>query len=162
MMFPIFLFLMVLSPLFIPVGVTVVGEYDNSHPACCSTSPPVPPRRRPATGHRVTQLSHSSVTPCVTLDACQNPWREAVGASDPGIFGAYRGWVGHVGHQGISRDLTEQPGLEVLQRLPQFGPSIHHEGPIGRDWFANGQATQDKQLQGRPRTGSHPTDAGWG
>jgi hypothetical protein len=29
MLFPIFLFLMVLSPLFIPVGVTVVGGYDN-------------------------------------------------------------------------------------------------------------------------------------
>jgi hypothetical protein len=29
MMFPIILFLMVLSPLFIPVGVPVVGEYGN-------------------------------------------------------------------------------------------------------------------------------------
>ncbi len=49
--------------------------------------------------------------------------REAVDASDPGSLGAYRGWVGHVGHQGISRNLTEQPGLEVLQGLPQFGSS---------------------------------------
>jgi hypothetical protein len=29
MMFPIILFLMVLSPLFIPIGVTVVDEYGN-------------------------------------------------------------------------------------------------------------------------------------
>ena len=75
--------------------------------------------------------------------------REAVETSDPGLFGAYRGWVGHVGHQGISRNLTEQPGLEILQGLPQFGPSVHHKGPIRRDRFANGPATQDKQLQGR-------------
>src|SRR6202045_5557530 len=75
--------------------------------------------------------------------------REAVEASDPGIFRAYRGWVGHVRHQRISRNLTEQPGLEVLPRLPTFGSSVHHKGSIGRDRFANGPATQDEQLQGR-------------
>jgi len=52
---------------------------------CCSPGPPVPrgppvpPGSRPATGRRVTQLPHSSVTPSVTLDACQDPadadWR---------------------------------------------------------------------------------------
>jgi hypothetical protein len=75
--------------------------------------------------------------------------REAVEASDPGLFGAHRGWVGHVGHQRIGRNLTEQTGLEVLQGLPQFASSVHHKGPICRDRFANGLATQDKQLQGR-------------
>src|SRR5260370_31492741 len=75
--------------------------------------------------------------------------REAVEPSDSGIFGAYRGWVGHVGHQGISRNLTEQPGLEVLQGLPQFGSTVHHKGPICRDSFADGLAAQDEQLQGR-------------
>ena len=70
--------------------------------------------------------------------------REAVEASDPGFFGAYRGWVGYVGHQGIGRNLTEQPGLEVLQGLPKFGLGVHHKGPIRRDRFANGLATQNK------------------
>jgi hypothetical protein len=46
--------------------------------------------------------------------------REAVEASDPGFFGAYRGWVRDVGHQGVRWDLTEQPGLEVREGLAQF------------------------------------------
>src|SRR6202008_2907088 len=70
-------------------------------------------------------------------------------ASDPGVFGAYRGWVGHIGHQGIRRNLAEQPGLEVLHGPPQFGPGIHHKGSICRDRFADGPATQDQKLQGR-------------
>jgi hypothetical protein len=51
----------------------------------------------------------------VVLPYTNDDQREAVETSDPCLFGAYRGWVGHVGHQGISRNLTEQPGLEVLQ-----------------------------------------------
>jgi hypothetical protein len=85
----------------------------------------------------------------VVLRYTNDDQREAAEASDPGFFGAYRGWVGDVGHQGVRRNLTEQPGLEVLQGLPQFGFSVHHKGAVRRDWFANGPAPQDKQFQGR-------------
>ena len=64
--------------------------------------------------------------------------QEAVEASDPGSFGTHRGWVGYVGHQRTGRNLTEQPGLEILQGLPKFGFGVHHERPIRRDRFANG------------------------
>src|SRR6478752_8696089 len=40
-------------------------------------------------------------------------------ASEPGPLGAYRGRVGHVGHQGVRRNLTEPPSLEVLEGLSQ-------------------------------------------
>ena len=54
MLFPIVIFLIVLSPLFIPVGVTVVHEFGNwrsnrvARPA--RSLPPVPPRCRPGAG----------------------------------------------------------------------------------------------------------------
>ena len=59
--------------------------------------------------------------------------REAIEASDPGLLGPYRCWVGDVGHQGIRRNLTEQPGLEVFQGLPQFGlvDTDGVRGPMG-------------------------------
>src|SRR4029077_10821204 len=75
--------------------------------------------------------------------------KRAIGSSDPGVLGAYRRRVGYVGHQSISRNLTEQSGLEVFHGLPQFGGGVHHEGPIRRDRFANGLSTQDEQLHGR-------------
>jgi hypothetical protein len=75
--------------------------------------------------------------------------RGLVEASDSGVFRAYRAGVGHVWHQGIGRNLTEQARLEVLQGLAQFGLSVHHERPIRCDRFADGLAAQDKQLQGR-------------
>src|ERR1700752_2124491 len=71
----------------------------------------------------------------------------AIESSDPGVLGAYWGGVGYVGHQSISRNLTEQPGLEVFHGLPKFRCSVHHEGAIRRHRFANGLSTQDEQLQ---------------
>src|ERR1700759_5702096 len=75
--------------------------------------------------------------------------RGGVEASDPSVFGTYRGRIGHVGHQCIRRNLTEQPGLEVLHGLPQFGSRVHHEGPICLHRLADGSATEDQKLQGR-------------
>jgi hypothetical protein len=57
----------------------------------------------------------------LTASYTNDDQREAIDVSDPGFLGAYRGWVGDVRHQRIRWDLTEQPGLEVLQGPPQFG-----------------------------------------
>jgi hypothetical protein len=43
----------------------------------------------------------------VVLPYTTDDQREAAEASDPGFFGAYRGWVGDVGHQGVRGNLTE-------------------------------------------------------
>ena len=51
MLFPIMIFLMVLSPLFIPIAVTVVHEFGNWRSNRAARPgplvPPVPPGRRP-------------------------------------------------------------------------------------------------------------------
>ena len=74
MLFPIMIFLMVLSPLFIPIAVTVVHGFGNwrsrrvARPV--GSRLPVPPGRRSGASRRVDQLSLTNVTPVgVTFDA---------------------------------------------------------------------------------------------
>ena len=71
MLFPIILFLLVLSPLYIPVGVTLYDVFDNwrsrRDEASDRLGSPVPPGRRPGASCCLTHLRLVSVTPSVTL-----------------------------------------------------------------------------------------------
>src|SRR3954447_4718100 len=44
-------------------------------------------------------------------------------------------------------DLTQPPGLEVLERLQHLGFGVHDERPTPGDWFADRPATQEQQLE---------------
>jgi thioredoxin reductase len=68
-------------------------------------------------------------------------------ALDAGVLGAYRVGVGYVGHQRVRGDAAELAGLEVLQGLPQLGPGVHHEGPVGLDRLSDRPAAEDEDLE---------------
>ena len=67
--------------------------------------------------------------------------------SDPGVLGAHRVGVGHVGHQGVGRDGPQPAGLEVLERLPDFVLGVHHEGAVVLDGLPDGLAPEDQRLE---------------
>ena len=71
MLFPVILFLLVLSPLYIPVGATLYDVFEKlAQPtrwASHRLGSPVPPGRRPGASRCLKHLRLVSVTPSVTL-----------------------------------------------------------------------------------------------
>ncbi len=53
-----------------------------------------------------------------------------------------------IGVQAVGRDRAEAAGLEVLERLHELGPRVHHERSVRRDRLAQRLATEQEHVEG--------------